>query len=131
MVELTSTLFSSVQRNPYDMAHLAANGFKVIICNRPDGEAFGQPTMDEMEAAANAAGMRFIRYPIDAATFPGDDLVGIRRDFDSGEKTLAFCRSGTRCANLWVMSRVADERLGAADHVRALGYDLSLYKRFC
>ena len=40
-----------------DVAAAAAQGFTVIINNRPDGEAPGQPTIAEMEAAVHAAGL--------------------------------------------------------------------------
>ena len=34
----------SPQIAPGDMAEIAAQGFKAIICNRPDGEEAGQPS---------------------------------------------------------------------------------------
>ena len=87
------------------MAVVAEQGFTTVVCNRPDGEAPDQPTMDTMAQAAEAAGLKFIRYPVNPATFPGDDLEGLGRIFNSGEKVFAYCRTGTRCTNLWVASQ--------------------------
>lgn len=126
---LTDTLSVAGQPEPSDMALLAAQGFEVVICNRPDGEAPGQPTMDEMEVAATTAGMTFVRYPVNPGSFPGDDLAGLGHYFDSNQKVFAYCRTGTRCANLWVATRQADERATAATKAQSLGYDLSLVAR--
>lgn len=124
--KLTDTLSVAGQPEASDIPLLASQGFEVVICNRPDGEAVDQPSMTEMEAAAEAAGMQFIRYPVNAANFPGDDLVGLGACFDSEQKVFAYCRTGTRCANLWVATRNPEDRATAAGIARGLGYDLSL-----
>ncbi len=124
--QLTETLSVAGQPEPGDLAVLAAEGFEVVICNRPDGEAIGQPTMADMEAAAQAAGMVFIRYPVNPGNFPGDDLLGLGANFDSGKKVFAYCRTGTRCANLWVATRQAEDREMAISKAQGLGYDLSM-----
>jgi len=111
------------------MAALASAGVKTVVCNRPDGEEAGQPSMDEIEQAATAAGMKFVRYPVNPQTFPGPDVDTVAKAFDSDEKTFAYCRTGTRCANLWVVSRSPSDRRGAAETAHALGYDLALSSR--
>lgn len=128
-IELTPGLQVAKQPQPSDMEALAADGVKTVICNRPDGEDPDQPTMDAMEQAAVAQGMKFIRYPVTPQTFPGEDLDGLGKVFDSSDKTFAYCRTGTRCANLWVASRSANERQAAAETAHALGYDLALSAR--
>lgn len=129
LIQLTDTLYVSAQPGPDDMATLAAEGFNTVVCNRPDGESEGQPTMDELEAEATAAGLRFVRYPVNAMNFPGEDLAGLGATLDGGGKVLAFCRTGTRSANLWVASRPASERVAAAELARSHGIDLSLSQR--
>lgn len=129
LTQLTETLSVAGQPEPDDMAVLAAQGFEVVICNRPDGEAVDQPSMTEMETAAQAAGMEFIRYPVNPGNFPGDDLLGLGASFDSGKKVFAYCRTGTRCANLWVATRQAEERDMAMSKAQGLGYDLSMVAR--
>lgn len=128
-IQITDTLSVAAQPEPSDLASLAAEGFTLVVCNRPDGESEGQPDMDTMEAAAKAAGMEFMRYPVNPTTFPGPDLAAMGAAFDAGNKVFAYCRTGTRSTNLWVASRNPDQRGSAADHARALGFDLSLSDR--
>lgn len=129
LIELNENIAVSGQPDPSDMPALAAKGVRLVICNRPDGEAPGQATMDDMQHAAEAAGMKFVRYPVDASNFPGDDLEGLGHIFDSSGKVFAYCRTGTRCANLWVASRSGTEKIAAAEQARAYGFDLSLAGR--
>ena len=104
--KLTESLSVAAQITPQDIGGLAAQGFTTVVCNRPDGESPGQAGMDEMEAACSDADVLFIRYPVDVLNFPGADLEGLGTLFDDpNQRVLAYCRSGTRCANLWILSR--------------------------
>jgi uncharacterized protein (TIGR01244 family) len=106
---------------------LAAEGFTTVVCNRPDGESPGQAGMDEMEAACHEAEVLFIRYPVSVMNFPGADLEGLGALFDDpNQKVLAYCRSGTRCANLWILSRDEAGRADAIAVARGIGFDLSM-----
>ncbi len=50
--------------------------------------------------------------------------------FDDEERPVyAFCRSGTRCTNLWVVTRDPDEQDEAAAVARDIGFDLSMAAR--
>jgi sulfide:quinone oxidoreductase len=119
----------AAQITPQDVPNLAAQGFTSVVCNRPDGEVPGQATMDDMEAACNAAGLLFVRYPVDAMNFPGPDIEGLGALFDDpSQSVLAYCRTGTRCANLWVTSRTIDEQAEAVQLARGIGFDLSLVR---
>jgi sulfide:quinone oxidoreductase len=85
--------------------------------------------MDEIEAACNAAGLLFVRYPVDAMNFPGPDIEGLGALFDDpSQSVLAYCRTGTRCANLWVTSQTGDEQAEAMQIARDIGFDLSLVR---
>ena len=119
----------AAQITPQDVPNLAAQGFTSVVCNRPDGEVPGQATMDDMEAACNAAGLLFVRYPVDAMNFPGPDIEGLGALFDDpSQSVLAYCRTGTRCANLWVISRTSDEQAEAMQLAQGIGFDLSLVR---
>ena len=74
--QLTESLSVAAQITTQDIPNLAAQGFTVVVCNRPDDEVPGQATMDEIEAACNAADLIFVRYPVDAMNFPGPDIEG-------------------------------------------------------
>ena len=127
--QLTESLSVAAQITTQDIPNLAAQGFTVVVCNRPDDEVPGQNTMDEIEAACNAAGIIFVRYPVDAINFPGPDIEGLGALFDDpGQSVLAYCRTGTRCANLWVTSQSGDAQAAAVQTAREIGFDLSLVR---
>ena len=126
---LTESLSVAAQITTQDIPNLAAQGFNVVVCNRPDDEVPGQATMDEIEAACNAADLIFVRYPVDAMNFPGPDIEGLGALFDDpGQSVLAYCRTGTRCANLWVSSQSGDSQAAAVQTAREIGFDLSLVR---
>ena len=127
--QLTESLSVAAQVTPQDIPNLAAQGFTVVVCNRPDGEVSGQATMDEIEAACNSADLLFVRYPVDAMNFPGPDIGGLGALFDDpGQSVLAYCRTGTRCANLWVTSQNGVAQAAAMQTARDIGFDLSLVR---
>lgn len=49
---ISDTLSLSEQIQLADIALLKEQGFRSIICNRPDGEGADQPTCNEIEAQA-------------------------------------------------------------------------------
>ncbi|QKV17591.1 TIGR01244 family sulfur transferase [Oricola thermophila] len=113
---------------PHHMEELARAGFRTVVCNRPDGEDPGQPTFDEIAAAARAAGLTVTFQPITSANMNMDsarafaDAVG-----GSDGPVFAYCRTGTRCTMLWTMAGILagkpkDELRDAA--ARA-GYDMA------
>ena len=127
--QLTESLSVAAQITQQDIPNLAAQDFTVVVCNRPDGEVPGQATMDEIEAACNAEDLLFVRYPVDAMNFPGPDIEGLGVLFDDpGQSVLAYCRTGTRCANLWVTSQTGDAQAAAMQTARDIGFDLSLLR---
>ena len=127
--QLTESLSVAAQMTTQDIPNLAAQGFTVVVCNRPDDEVPGQATMDEIEAACNAADLIFVRYPVDAMNFPGPDIEGLGALFDDpGQSVLAYCRTGTRCVNLWATSQTGDAQVAAAQIAREIGFDLSLVR---
>jgi sulfide:quinone oxidoreductase len=127
---LSDTLSVSAQITVEDVSMLREQGFTVIVCNRPDGESLDQPNMEDVEAACVSAGMLFIRYPVNAMDFPGPDLQGLGALFDDpAQRVLAYCRTGTRCANLWIASRDEEALADAVAVSRGIGFDLSMALR--
>ncbi|MBA6412515.1 TIGR01244 family phosphatase [Parahaliea sp. F7430] len=129
IVELSPQVGTSAQITPEDVPAIAAAGYKLILNNRPDGESPGQPSSEAIAAAAAEQGLEYRYVPVNGMNFPGIALEELAAIFDQGGRVLSFCRSGTRCANLWVVSRPEEERAAARDRAQQLGYDLSLAER--
>lgn len=109
---------------PDEMQAIADAGYRIIICNRPDDEEPGQPSMDQVEEAARAAGLEFYRIPIISGQFTAEAAHETAKVIERGEKTLAYCRSGARCSGLWALARLGDleiEEIGAS--IAGAGYD--------
>ena len=130
IVRLNEHVAVSEQITPADVETIASQGYRVIINNRPDGEAPGQPTNAEIAAQAANLGLEYHHLPVTAMDFPGPDMETMRALFhDKTNPVLAFCRSGTRCANLWVTSHDANDRENAAIKAHSLGYHLGMAAR--
>jgi uncharacterized protein (TIGR01244 family) len=111
-----------------DLAAAAAQGFRLVINNRPDGEDPSQPSSAQVEAAAHAAGLAYAHIPVRGSPTP-DQVEAERAVLDEHPgPVLAFCRSGTRSIVTWSLgeaeagNRTGEEliKLGAD-----AGYDLA------
>ena len=113
------------QISPDDLPEVARLGFRTVINNRPDGESFDQPPASVVAAAAAAAGLAYHHQPVTSGGLTVDDVLRFRDLLETAEgPVLAFCRSGTRSANLWALAQAGrcnpDEVIGAAADA---GYD--------
>ena len=97
------------QIGPDDVAALKEQGVTLIINNRPDGEDVGQPEGEDIEAAAQAAGIDYRHVPIARGLGPSD-IEAMREAINSVSegKLFAFCRSGNRSALAWAVARSED-----------------------
>lgn len=118
LIRLTETVAVAGQIAPGDVAAAAAAGFTTIVNNRPDGEAFDQPTDAAMRAAAAAAGVGYHAIPVDHHGLTREQVTAMAALLDAATgPLLAFCRSGTRSANLWALAEAS--RGGDADAIIA------------
>ena len=93
------------QISPEDVAALADDGFTTIVCNRPDGEEFGQPAAADVAAACAARDIVFHFIPIGRSGLTMDLVEQFRRAVDESEgPLLAYCHSGQRSAVIWQAS---------------------------
>jgi uncharacterized protein (TIGR01244 family) len=130
VMQLTETIGVAGQIGVEQVPAIAAAGYKVLVNNRPDGEDPGQPGSADIQAAALAAGLEYHHLPVTAMNFPGPDIARMGELFDDHARpVLAFCRTGTRCANLWVVTRAGADRVQEEQRARALGYDLGMAAR--
>lgn len=85
-----------------DVALIQAAGFKSIICNRPDDEDPGQPAADEIKTAVEAAGLTFKWIPVISGAMTPQNVEDQAEALDElPGPVFAYCRSGTRCTNLY------------------------------
>ncbi len=128
LIPVTPDLLVAGQLSPADMARAAARGVRLVVNNRPDGEAEDQPTSEEMRAAAERAGLLYRYIPVTHAGF-GLAQVDAMTDAlrDATGPVLAFCRSGTRSTLLWALARAraGDRPEDLQAQAAAAGYDLS------
>lgn len=123
---LDDTVTVAPQLLAEELEAVARLGFRTVINNRPDGESFDQPPSAVMEEAARAAGLAYHHQPVISGGLSVEDVLAFRQLLARSEgPVLAFCRSGTRCANLWALAQAgscdADTLISTA--ARA-GYDL-------
>lgn len=125
---VTSDFAVSPQIAIADLATAKAEGFVLVISNRPDGEEPDQPNAAEMEARARALGLGFLSLPIRGMATPEQAADLREARLSAGGKVLAFCRSGTRSVTAWALGeRLAGamEREAVIEAGRRAGYDLS------
>ncbi len=101
--QLTEDYAVSPQISVAEVAEIKAAGFKSVICNRPDNEDPGQPSAGEIERAVEAAGLEFRWVPVISGGMTPDDVVAQANALDElPGPVFAYCRSGTRSANLYM-----------------------------
>jgi sulfide:quinone oxidoreductase len=85
-----------------DIAALKGQGFRSVICNRPDGESVDQPSFDEIAAAAKASGMEARHVPVQPGMMTQADVeIFSAAMAELPRPVLAYCRSGARSSGLW------------------------------
>jgi uncharacterized protein (TIGR01244 family) len=99
----------------------------LIVNNRPDHEEPGQPTSEEIAAAAQAAGIAYRHIPVSGG-FSQPQISEMADALAATEgPTLAFCKSGMRSVYLWALARarLGDDGDDLAAKALAAGYDLA------
>lgn len=124
---ITEDYAVSPQISPDDIPEIKAAGFRSIMCNRPDGEDYGQPEFDAVAEAARAEGIDVRCVPIVSGMVTPQAAQDFAAALEGMPKPmLAYCRSGTRCTMLWSIASYGklsgDEIVSAA---RDAGYDMS------
>lgn len=117
----------SAQLTPEDVSRAAAEGFRSIINNRPEGESGDQTSGAEIAAAAAAAGLKYYEAPFKGA--PPPNVVSQTAEIleKAPGPVLAYCRTGTRSVMAWAMAQALEGALTPDEIVAkasAAGYDL-------
>jgi len=91
------------------IAALADAGVRTIVNNRPDGEDPGQLPAAEARRIAETKGLAYHHIPITAASLSPADVAAFAAALKSAPQPIvAHCRSGTRSALLWALSRLRE-----------------------
>lgn len=99
----------SAQLSVEQISDAAAQGFKTIINNRPDGEdGPGQPLSQAIAAAAQANGLHHVYLPVVGGAITTEQALALGEVMQSApQPVLAFCRSGARSAQLYALAQMA------------------------
>jgi len=124
--KITPFLSVSDQLTEQDLGIAAAQGFKSIINNRPDGEAEDQPRSQDLAAAAERLGLAYRHIPVVSGKVTDEDAAAFGQALGKVRgPVLAFCRTGTRSTTLWALSEAAHHDSDAILKVTAeAGYNL-------
>jgi sulfide:quinone oxidoreductase len=115
---IAAKLSVGAQITSADVQAVKDQGYRAIICNRPDSEADDQPTFDEIEPAAKALGTQARYLTIASGMVQDEDAVAFGAAMSElPNPVLAYCRTGTRSATLWALSK--SEQMPAAYIVAA------------
>jgi sulfide:quinone oxidoreductase len=123
---LTTDISVTKQITAQDVADAAAQGYRALLSNRPDGEEPGQLSAVDIAELAIRHGMAFEHVPVVSGAITDADVAKMRAALRRlGSPVLAFCRTGTRSATLWALTQVGvmkpSEIIGAAAQA---GYNL-------
>lgn len=116
------------QIRPEELSDIAALGFVAIVNNRPDDEEGGQPSGDEIAAAAAEAGLSYTAIPVTHAGVSANQVEAMAAAIAAAHgPVLAYCRSGTRSCNLWALAEASEggEPEALVRKGAGAGYDLS------
>lgn len=90
---------------PQHIPALFAEGYRALICARPDNEEPGQPSFAEVKAAAEAAGMKAVHIPVSGMLTEGSLIRMEQALADLPRPILAYCRSGARAGSLYAAAK--------------------------
>lgn len=102
MKTISDSFAVSPQIAPEDVAALKDKGFTTIICARPDNEEPGQPSFDEIKAAATSAGMTAVYIPIVPGQATNDDVRKMDEALSAADGPVyGYCKGGARAEALY------------------------------
>jgi uncharacterized protein (TIGR01244 family) len=103
--QITEDYAVAPQIGAADVAAILKARFRIIISNRPDTED-GTVPHDEVEKAARAAGLEFRYIPVVSGAMTQENVDDQAKALlELPKPVLAYCRSGARCTNLYMLVR--------------------------
>ncbi|ALE02987.1 TIGR01244 family sulfur transferase [Bartonella ancashensis] len=100
--QIEQHFFASSQISIQDIPKLASDGFKTIICNRPDQEDLDQPLFNVIQETALHYGIQSHYVPITPPTIEQSSIDAMREVLKTAPRPIvAYCRHGTRSIRLY------------------------------
>ena len=85
-----------------DLDDIKAQGFKSIVCHRPDHEVPDQPEFAFIAARARELGLEITHIPVGPMGVTADAVRGMVDALDEMPRPmLGYCRSGARSTNIY------------------------------
>ena len=126
MKQVTKNYFVSPQIDPGDIGLLKEQGFEIIVCNRPDREEPNQPDFESINKECSRLGLKFYNHPISPGDLNLERVLKTKSMLEESKKTLAYCRTGTRCIMLWACAEVTNKEVKEILKIsQEAGYDLN------
>jgi len=108
ITKISDEFFVGPQIEPKDVAVLAQQGFRAIICNRPDNEQSGQTAASAVGRAAAEAGLAFHYIPVVPGQSGRAEVEAMAKALKAADgPVFAYCRSGARSSGLFQAARAA------------------------
>ena len=125
MKELPGDVFVVGQLLEAQIQALSEQGVMSFINNRPDMEAPIQPQSEQLDQAAQSAGVDYYHIPMAGGLTPGLIEASVTAYKNAPRPIVAFCASGMRSAALWAFAHVKQLGVdGVMDALAEIGYNL-------
>lgn len=108
LTQLDNTYWVGPQITVEDVREAKRQGFDVIVCNRPDGEAPDQPSAAEIRKACQEEGIKFVELPMNGPNYTPEMAETLRSLLENHDKVLGYCRSGNRSTILYRAAKGED-----------------------
>lgn len=125
--QITDGYAVAPQLEPGDMAALAADGVKTVICNRPDAENPPPLQAAAMQEAAEAAGLAFVFNPVTGGMLTEANVEEQAEAIAGSEgPVVAYCASGNRSTIVWALGMAGEVPVDEIlERATRWGYDLA------
>ena len=122
LTELGNGVYLTSQLAPEQLRYLRRKRIVTLVDLRPDGEAVGQPSSEEMKQAATARGMHFYYIPVPHESLPGEAAAALQSvlEQERGGSTVLYCRTGRRAVRLFALANASQEHGPDADEIQRL-----------
>lgn len=125
--KVSPRFFVSEQISLNDTGLAAAQGIKIIICNRLENETADQPRTEDIADAASGVGIEFLHIPVSVGKITEANITEFAAAYKNAQgPILAYCRSGLRSTSLWALVEAASMDINSIlAAAKDAGYDLT------